>query len=139
MDGNWHEAISADGAIQSFAFPDSGAVPWQHIAAVSDGATLSIYLDSGGGYNLLQAVALGGGNTALSPGTGDGGDWDAGNFSVGRGLYGGGHGDRAWGLIDEIRFSDAALAPSQLLNAPEPAGGLLLGLGVLGLVIRRRR
>lgn len=141
VSGNFHDATSANNVIQGWN-PNGGSsadVPWQHIAATSDGSTLTVYLDSGAGYNSLVSIALGAGNTAFSPGTGDGGDWDAGVFSVGRGLFGGGHADRGYGLIDEVRFSDTALAPTQFLNAvPEPSVALLGLLGAFGLVRRRR-
>ena len=44
------------------------------------------------------------------------------------------------GMIDEVRLSNTALAPSQFLNAvPEPTTGALLGCVLIGLVARRRR
>jgi hypothetical protein len=45
------------------------------------------------------------------------------------------------GWIDEFRISDEALAPSQFLNAtiPEPTTLGLLGLGLLSLLIRKRK
>ena len=43
------------------------------------------------------------------------------------------------GHIDEVRVTQAALQPTQLLNAvPEPTTALLVGLGVLGLGVRSR-
>lgn len=140
--GNFHDATSADNVIQGWNFNGGSPadVPWQHIAATSDGSTLNVYLDNGSGYNIVKSISIVSSNPALHIGAGDGGDWDPGNFSVGRGLYAGGHGDRAYGLIDEVRFSDTALSPSQFLNAvPEP-GSMLLGvLGAFGLAFRRRR
>lgn len=44
-----------------------------------------------------------------------------------------------YGLVDEVRFSDAALAPDQFLTAPEPAGSMLLAPAALALFGRRRR
>ncbi len=75
----------------------------------------------------------------IAIGTTSGGDWHAGGWSVGRGLYGGGHTDRGYGFIDDVRISDGALAPSQLLAVPEPASIFLLMLVGYGAAIYRRR
>ncbi len=147
-DGFWHEAVSADNAFTSFDFgtdPNGDNAPWYSMAGVSDGSTLSLYLrdiDAGGGWSLLASTDLtasGSTNTALTNGAGDGGDWDAGNFSLGRGLYNSGHGDRAWGFIDEVRISDTALDTSEFLAVvPEPSTVALGLLGGLALLRRRR-
>jgi hypothetical protein len=149
--GYWHEAISTPGLVQGFSAgsdPDGITGQWQGAAAVSDGSTLSLYyrnIELEGGWELVAQTDLtlsGSIDTALTPGTGDGGDWDAGNFSVGRGLYAGGHGDRAWGWIDEVRLSDSALTPTEFLMVPEPSTFALaaLGLGVgFAAFMRRKR
>lgn len=141
--GYWHEALSAANAFQSFDYPsdnDGDLVPWYSMAAVSDGSLLSLYLKEHGGHDWQMIAQTDmtlseSTDTALTAGAGDGGDWDAGQWTVGRGLYAGGHGDRAWGFIDEVRISDAALAVDEFL-VPEPATMILLGLGALAL--RRR-
>jgi hypothetical protein len=128
VDGYWHDAISNTGIFQSFDYatnPDGIGVPWYSLAAVSDGLFLKLYLydhdHPENGYVLIAQDDLlygdnpGSTNTALSAGAGDGGDWDAGNWSVGRGLYNGSHTDRAWGYIDEVRISQAALDLSDFL------------------------
>jgi len=147
VSGYWHEAISAPGLVQGFAFSsdnDGLTGQWQSAAAVSDGSTLRLYyrnVELGEGWQLvaeLDLTASGSPNTALTPGTGDGGDWGAGNFSVGRGLYAGGHTDRAWGFIDEVRLSDVALTPDQFLMVPEPSS-LALGLVGFGIAVATRR
>jgi hypothetical protein len=145
VSGYWHEAVSAANAFTSFDYPsnnDGIGVPWYSMAAVSDGSTLSLYLTEHGSYvwKLIAQTDMtvsGSPNTALTKGTGDGGDWNAGDWSVGRGLYAGGHGDRAYGFIDEVRISDSALAVSEFL-VPEPATMMLLGLGALCAVRRRK-
>lgn len=147
VSGYWHEAISATNVVQGYNWgtDNNGTTGvWYAMAAVSDGSTLSLYLknvEGGGNYELIAQTDMttsGSPDTALTPGTGDGGDWDAGNFTVGRGLYAGGHGDRAYGFIDEVRLSDTALAPSQFLFVPEPTAALL-ALPSLLVFFRRRR
>ena len=129
--GYWHEAVSNTGVIKTFdstANPNGVGVPWYSMAAVSNGQTLSLYLanhDTGTGYWLVAQTNLtlsGSPNRALTAGAGDGSDWDAGNWSIGRGLYNSGHGDRALGLIDEVRISNAALNPSVFLASPNNTG-----------------
>ncbi|GMV98743.1 MAG: hypothetical protein AMXMBFR83_30910 [Phycisphaerae bacterium] len=142
VSGYWHEAVSAPETIQGFPFPNVDQGRWYHAAAVSDGSTLSLYLNdvnAGTGYQLVAQTDMtlsGSPNTALTAGAGDGGDWDAGNWSVGRGLYAGGHGDRAYGFIDEVRISDSALSPGEFLFVPEPAS--LAALGLLAAMSLRR-
>lgn len=148
VSGYWYEAVSANNAFTSFNYPtdpDGNLAPWYSIAGVSDGSKLSLYLrdlTSLSGWNLIAQTDLTGSgspNTALSAGAGDGGDWDAGNFTVGRGLYGGGHGDRAWGFIDEVRLSDTALSTADLVMVPEPSSAALVGLGFGAAALLRRR
>lgn len=97
---------------------------WYAMAAVSDGRILSLYLNdfsNGNGYQLVaqEDMTLSGSlNTALTAGFGSGGDWHAGDISVGRGLWDGAHIDRCYGFIDEVRLSDTALTPNQFLFAP---------------------
>lgn len=103
---------------------------WQAIAATSDGQTLRLYLrnvtDGNPAYTLLGSLDISSSNNpAITTGDGDGSGWDAGVFSVGRGLYAGNHTDRFFGYIDDVRLSGAALAPDQLLYSvapPVPAG-----------------
>ena len=68
----------------------------------------------------LAAAILAISSHALAKGTTSGADWHAGGWAVGRGLYAGGHTDRAFGFIDEVRISDSALTPNAFLAAPKP-------------------
>lgn len=93
---------------------------WHAVAATSDGNTLSLYLknitDGAANYSLVGAVDISASqNPALSTGSGNGADWDPGVFSVARGLYNGGHTDRFFGHLDDIRLSEGALAPDSFL------------------------
>ncbi len=99
--------------------PEGTNVPWYNLAAVSDGMTLKMYVNS-----VLVAVTdlstNGSSNRSLAKGTTSGADWTTGAWSVGRGLYAGGHTDRAYGFIDEVRISDSALTPNEFLAVARP-------------------
>ena len=134
VQGYWHEAQAPADTIEGFPFgsdPEGLTGKWYYAAAVSDGQTLSLYLANMTDGQPLQLIAQtdltasGSTNTALAKGTENGGNWHAGGWSVGRGLYAGGHTDRAFGFIDEVRISDAALSQEELLIADfgsQPAG-----------------
>lgn len=149
VSGVWHQAQSANDLIAGFYFgsdPEGALGHWYNMAAVSDGTLLSLYLmdvgDGETGYSLVAQQDMTGSsaNTALTAGAGDGGDWDAGNFTVGRGLYNGGHGDRAYGFLDEVRISNSALSTNDFLFAiPEPSTVTLGALAALTLFLRRRK
>lgn len=127
--GYWHDAVSPAEAYQGFIYssdPDGNNAPWYTMAATCDGRYLRLYLYNHNtpqnGYVQIAVTDMtvtnpGSTDTALSKGTGDGGDWDAGNITVGRGMYGGGHTDRFYGYIDEVRLSDKALSPDEFLLA----------------------
>jgi hypothetical protein len=129
VDGYFHEAISAPDAVTTGQ--------WYNMAGVSDGSTLSLYLD-----NVLVAqvdlTLSGSTNTSMALGSSSGADWESGTWTAGRGMYAGGHTDRWFGYIDEVRISDTALAPSEFLFVPEPMTIAILGLGSLALLRRRR-
>lgn len=117
------------GTFYTIQDPASLAVgQWYNVAAVSDGTNLFLYKDviDGNGYQLVGKTALTSTNTALAIPTGtyatmaDGTTWA---WALARGRYGTGanagdnHVDRFYGYIDEVRISDAALRPTQLLFA----------------------
>ena len=123
---------TADGGFIEAAGGAVVANQWYHVAAVGDTSadTLSLYVDG----TLLTATP---GYTSLFDPTSFTGDFD---WTLGRGQFNGGIGDYVDGHIDEVRFSDSALAPGEFLNAvPEPASLTLLLAGGLGLAARRRR
>lgn len=122
VSGHTHQATSPPGWIYGFnasSTPDGTGHPWYQLAAVSDGETLSLYVN----HELVAAtdVTLSGSpDTALAVGSVHGSGWKAGAWAVGRGLYAGAHADRAPGFIDEVRISAADLSPSDFLGAPVP-------------------
>jgi hypothetical protein len=138
--GNVHEAFTPESYIQGFDFgtdPDGLNAPWYHFAGVSDGSTLKFYVNG----QLAASTPIVSTDPRLAVGTTNGGDWHAGGWSVGRGLYGGGHTDRGYGFIDEVRISDHAVRPGQLLYGavPEPTSVVMLALGVVFSLARARK
>ena len=108
--GNTHSAFSAPDLAQGFDFgtdPDGLNAEWYHLVGVSDGSTLKMYVNN----NLVASTPIVSADPRLAVGTTSGGDWHAGGWSVGRGLFNGGHGDRAYGFIDEVRISNSASLP----------------------------
>lgn len=103
------ELITKDNTVlmvESSFVADAGS--WYHVAAVGDttAGTLSLYVNgvlagSTTGFTGLFAPSK---NTA---------------WTLGRGQYKNKPVDRLVGCLDEVRFSDAALPPSQFLNAPK--------------------
>ncbi len=122
QEGFWHEAVSPAGALNTFGPPNVSEGDWYHASAVSDGSTLSLYLANatqGTGYQLVAQTDMtlsGSTNTAMATPAGAGGDWVAGNWTVGRGMFNGGHGDRAFGFIDEVRISSNAVPLTEMLH-----------------------
>ncbi len=109
------------------------ASTWYGLAVVSDGVTLSMLLDDGSGYEVIGSLDI----SAQTPEQNAliASDF---NWTFGRGWYNGGQADKIVGMIDNVRFSDAALAPEDLITVPEPATMAILGLGSV-LAMRRRR
>ncbi len=88
---------------------------WYYAAVVNNGSTLSLYLDSndGSGYELQGSVTVNGALYQANPANPN---WD-GNWTIGRGEFGGFPADWFDGIIDEVRLTNAPLAPSEFLFA----------------------
>jgi hypothetical protein len=93
---------------------------WYHLAAVSDGRRLRLYVDArdGRGYQLCSEHDLfpERGSTVLGP-TNLNAEW-----SVGRGRLNRVTCEWFQGWIDEVRICDVALAPNEFLFAPRGQG-----------------
>ena len=106
VENRFHEAVAGQLAVQ----PNH----WYHLAAVSDGHTLRLYVDAldGRGYRLQATVRLPEtGSTAL------GNCSDEAEWSIGRGRVAGKPAEWFQGWIDEVRVSDVALDPADFLFA----------------------
>ncbi len=88
---------------------------WYYAAVVNDGSNLKMYLDSndGNGYVLQGSTPV---NGAMYQGTNN--DWDK-TWSIGRGFFNNAPADWFNGVIDEVRLSNSALAPTDFLFAPQ--------------------
>lgn len=110
VENRFHEAVVSDSPVV--------AGRWYHVAAASDSRQLRLYVDAidGGGYKLRASVAL---PTSGSTALGKGGDTQS-QWCIGRGSSATQLTDFFTGLIDEVRVSDVALAPSEFLFAHGP-------------------
>ncbi|MCS7090305.1 MAG: LamG domain-containing protein [Verrucomicrobiota bacterium] len=106
---------------------------WYHLAAVSDGSTLQMWADKldGNGFQLVGSMSLNPSNDNRLRATG--------TWTFGRGWWNNLFVDHIFGSLDNIRFSDTALSPSQFIQVPEPSALTILGLGGLTLLVRMRR
>src|SRR5262249_32322091 len=98
---------------------------WYHLAAVSDGLTLRLYIDErdGKGYQLCATNKLNttrGSTALLAPNPNA-------NWSVGRGRLSRLTCEWFQGWIDEVRICDVALEPSEFLFAPRSQSKRLEG------------
>jgi hypothetical protein len=107
--GAYYDAHSAGGTLV--------AGTWYHVAAVSNGTTLTLYLKNltaGTDYAVVATAALGT-NPAIALGTGNA--FGTGVWTVACGTYNNGTTDRfvSPGIIDEVAISDTALAPGKFV------------------------
>ena len=87
---------------------------WYGLAGTSDGTTFQMWLDDGNGYQQIGAYAYTGTDNAFRS--------SALNWTFGRGWYNGGQVDRINGFMDDIRFSNTALSPQDMIGIdPVPA------------------
>ncbi len=115
--------IGSDDRIEIQAIDQAGSVrrvrsrsalkigQWYHVAAVSDGVTLKLFVDEndGRGYQLQDETEFSG-RLIGSTGT----------WSVGRGYDNGRIGRDAQAVIDEVRISTIALSSTQFVFSTEP-------------------
>jgi hypothetical protein len=123
------EWIDGDGDIHFLAGGKTiAAGEWNHLAFTLTDSTASLYVaGEDTPYELLSTIT-GADFAGLS---GEVLINSAANYSIGRGAFNGGVADWSNALIDEVRISDSALAPSEFLYAAVPEPGSLL-LAVLG-------
>ncbi len=104
----------------------NAADTWYTVKAVSDGNTLSLYLNNSLEGTLDISASADSSLVALQAGPGNNSDYQ---WTVGRGLYGNNHGDKLDGYIDNVTIT----------NIPEPATlGTIVAAGLGMLFIRRR-
>jgi hypothetical protein len=115
---------------------------WYHLAATSDGSTLRLYVNGvlENSLDMTLSPSTDRALVALDESGFEGSGTVAPNaWSLFRGMYNDGHGDRVDGYIDDVRISNAALSPSQFLQVPEPASAVLVLLGAVATLATRRR
>lgn len=105
------------------------ASKWYGLAVKSDGALLSMWIDEGTGYQQVASLNISSQSVANNALPGSNLGW-----TFGRGWYNGGFVDHVHGKLDNVRFSDVALSPSELIPLsiiPEPSAAVLVLLASL--------
>ncbi|MEN8254566.1 MAG: PEP-CTERM sorting domain-containing protein [Verrucomicrobiota bacterium] len=118
---------------------------WYSVAARFDGTAIDLWLKGPGDteYQFQNCSDFFGpdvGGVGCSLGGFSGaGVMNGGSWSIGRGAWNGGAVDFINGVVDEVRISDGALAPSEFMAVPEPATLGLFGLIGGGMLWVRKR
>ncbi len=125
--------LDGDGNFRSILSNDAPVIgQWYDLALTSDGSTMTFFIKGPGDTEYVQQgspLAVSGGALIDSDGL----------WTVGRGMWNNGIADWIDGSVDEVRVSDAALDPSELLGVPEPSTFVLAGLALLIAVAAARR
>jgi hypothetical protein len=94
---------------------------WYGVAVKSDGVTLSMLIDDGHGYQQVGTLDMSAQTPAQNALRSSALDW-----TFGRSWFGGNNVDQINGFMDDVRFSDVALAANQLIGVNPPAAPLTI-------------
>ena len=117
---------------------------WYHLSATSDGNSLKLFVNGvqEAAFDMTTTASTDRSMAALNEAGFEGvGTAAPYGWTTHRGMYNDGHGDRVNGYIDDVRISNAALAPAQMLfvAVPEPTTLALAAFAAVGMLASRRR
>ena len=109
---------------------------WYNLAATSDGSTVRLFVNGFEESSLDISGSTDSRMVALDEAgsEGNGGTVPYG-WSLFRGMYNNGHGDRVNGYVDDVRISNTALTSDQFLNTTVPALSLFVNTATGGAEI----